>query len=349
MLLSRNDQLLAKVKQGIKAEGEKQVSKVMQNLPSPSSLQSQFGPRTVHSQEEFDKIEKQYAKIKSFLKNSKLKLERSKKSLLKIKQKTIKVKDTITKISGIFDKLNPIISALNTSVTVAKTLITAVGFIPPPYTAPSGPLIIANDAAKLAKGKITSFKALISGITKVFPYYIRKVEGNLTILNPALEALDKLIAKIDLLLKLLEQLYLMLLKNMLASTKPKTGEVDPIEAASTPEEIYLQNPDLGQGLIECTLPDGTIKIMTKKECLGAGGLCCGLIACTLPDGSVQPLTPKECLAIGGTFKIDEESLEPFEEELPKVDSEPGVIGDKEYIEYTREEDGEKRGYRRYKK
>jgi len=60
--------------------------------------------------------------------------------------------------------------------------------------------------------------------------------------------------------------------------------------------------DLIRGdLIKCTLPNGEVKLMTKEDCLAAGGICCGLILCTLPDGSVKPMLPEACLSAGGSF------------------------------------------------
>jgi hypothetical protein len=118
----------------------------------------------------------------------------------------------------------------------------------PPLPAPSGvvppgPLIKANDTAKIAAGKILAFSALIIAITSSFPYYLNLIRENLNILDKALEALDKLIAQIDQLIQLLEQLYLQLLKNM-QLTNPSDSGINPLDSASTPEDLYAQLPNL---------------------------------------------------------------------------------------------------------
>lgn len=252
MLLSRNDQLLYEVKKGIKAEGEKQVSKVMEKLPSPQQLQAQFNESPIFSQEEFNKVEKEYFKTKEFLIKSKKQLENSKTSLLKLKDKTQKAENTIEKIKGILKSLDLILKSLNAAVIAAKIVVSVVGSIPSTAASPNpaGPIIKANDIAKLAGGKIKSFKALVTSITSIFPYYLNLIKENFSILDKALEALNKLMTQIDQLIQLLEQLYLQLLKNMSlqnpANTDNETGGVNPLDSASTPEDLYAQVPDLSE-------------------------------------------------------------------------------------------------------
>ena len=63
-----------------------------------------------------------------------------------------------------------------------------------------------------------------------------------------------------------------------------------------------QISDLGENLITCVLPDGSVEQLTPTACAAAGGINeADLITCILPDGSVQELTPAACNAAGGTY------------------------------------------------
>jgi len=263
-LLSRNDQLLYEVKKGIKSQGEKQSSQILQKLPSKQTLESQFSTKIISTQEEFDTITKKYNKTKKFLNESKSKLDASKDSLLKLKSKIQKVEAALSKINSIFEKLNILIKTLDFVIQSAKVIVTVIGAIPSTVASPNpaGPIIKANDILKLSDGKVKVFKVLIKSISGVLPHYLGKVTENFSILDKALTLIEGIIQKITILILVLELLFLELLKKQALNNPNKDNQagsgdatsgvnavgggkenlddtqlVDPLDQAQTPEEL----------------------------------------------------------------------------------------------------------------
>ena len=68
------------------------------------------------------------------------------------------IQDKLTTLETTAQTLSTIILLISGIVTLVKVLVASVGSIPPPATAPSGPLIIADDGKDVAVTKIERFE-----------------------------------------------------------------------------------------------------------------------------------------------------------------------------------------------
>ena len=162
-LLIKNQGLLEKVKRKLLDEGKKAVLKYKSKLPTPETLIDKFTSQ-VCTRSSINKAEQNYQKIKAFAKKIQNALEKAQKALEKLKSLIEKVLDILTKILALIATVAIIISILSKVVLVAKILIKGVGMTPPPSTAPSGPIILADKAATLAEGKILILKTLSKSV-----------------------------------------------------------------------------------------------------------------------------------------------------------------------------------------
>ena len=153
-LLIKNQGLLEKVKTKLRDEGKKSVLKYKSKLPTPDTLKDKFTSQLC-TKSTVNKAEKDYKKIKNFANKVKNALEKSQKALQKLQALIESVLAILAKIAALIATVAAIISILQKVVMAAKILIKGVGMIPPPSTAPSGPIILADKAATLAEGKIS--------------------------------------------------------------------------------------------------------------------------------------------------------------------------------------------------
>jgi len=236
-LLIKNQGLLEKVKTKLRDEGKKSVLKYKSKLPTPDTLKDKFTSQLC-TKSTINKAEKDYKKIKNFANKVKNALEKSQKALQKLQALIESVLAILVKIAALIAKIAAIISILQKVVMVAKILIKGVGMIPPPATAPSGPIILADKAATLAEGKISILKILSKSFMKALNYPRDKANKLLALILKGIAAIVALLNLVKMLIQMLETLFLLLLNKCSVSNPGGDGsQTQNIVNGQTPEDF----------------------------------------------------------------------------------------------------------------
>ena len=237
-LLIKNQVILEKAKKKLKDEGAKSVLKYKNKLPTPDTLKDKFSTSQVCTKSAVNKSEKTYKKIKNFAKKVQKALEKSQKALEKLQALVNKVLSIIAKIAALIATVDILISVLQKIVTVAKILVNGVGLIPPPATAPSGPIILADKAATFAEGKITILKIISKSFVKALNYPRDKANDLLALIATGLAAVIALLNLVKMLIQMLETLFLLFLNNCAVSNPSGDGsQTQNTVNGQTPEEF----------------------------------------------------------------------------------------------------------------
>ena len=237
-LLIKNQVILEKAKKKLKDEGAKSVLKYKNKLPTPDTLKDKFSTSQVCTKSAVNKSEKTYKKIKNFAKKVQKALEKSQKALEKLQALVNKVLSIIAKIAALIATVDILISVLQKIVTVAKILVNGVGLIPPPATAPSGPIILADKAATFAEGKISILKIIAKSFVKALDFPRNKANELLAIIATGLAAVIALLNLVKMLIQMLETLFLLFLNNCAVSNPSGDGsQTQNTVNGQTPEEF----------------------------------------------------------------------------------------------------------------
>jgi len=236
-LLIKNQGLLEKAKSKLRDEGKKSVLKYKSKLPTPDTLKDKF-TNQLCTKSTVNKAEKNYKKIKNFANKIKNALEKSQKALQKIQALIESVLAILIKIAALIATVAAIISILQKVVMAAKILIKGVGMIPPPSTAPSGPIILADKAATLAEGKISILKILSKSFMKALNYPRDKANKLLALILKGIAAIVALLNLVKMLIQMLETLFLLLLNKCSVSNPGGDGsQTQNIVNGQTPEDF----------------------------------------------------------------------------------------------------------------
>ena len=239
-LLTKNQVILEKAKKKLKDEGAKSVLKYKNKLPTPDTLKDKFSTSQVCNKSTVNKSEKTYKKIKNFAKKIQKALEKSQRALEKLQTLVNKVLSIIAKIAALIATVDILISVLQKIVTVAKILVNGVGLIPPPATAPSGPIILADKAATFAEGKISILKIIAKSFVKALDFPRNKANELLALIATGLAAVIALLNLVKMLIQMLETLFLLFLNNCAVSNPSGNGnQTQNTVNGQTPEE-FLQ-------------------------------------------------------------------------------------------------------------
>ena len=237
-LLTKNQVILEKAKKKLKDEGAKSVLKYKNKLPTPDTLKDKFSTSQVCTKSTVNKSEKTYKKIKNFAKKVQKALEKSQKALEKLQALVNKVLSIIAKIAALIATVDILISVLQKIVTVAKILVNGVGLIPPPATAPSGPIILADKAATFAEGKISILKIIAKSFVKALDFPRNKANELLALIATGLAAVIALLNLVKMLIQMLETLFLLFLNNCAVSNPSGDGsQTQNTVNGQTPEEF----------------------------------------------------------------------------------------------------------------
>ena len=237
-LLTKNQVILEKAKKKLKDEGAKSVLKYKNKLPTPDTLKDKFSTSQVCTKSAVNKSEKTYKKIKNFAKKVQKALEKSQKALEKLQALVNKVLSIIAKIAALIATVDILISVLQKIVTVAKILVNGVGLIPPPATAPSGPIILADKAATFAEGKISILKIIAKSFVKALDFPRNKANELLALIATGLAAVIALLNLVKMLIQMLETLFLLFLNNCAVSNPSGDGsQTQNTVNGQTPEEF----------------------------------------------------------------------------------------------------------------
>ena len=195
--------VMKKAKGQIKEQGKKQVIKLKQKIPTPAEIKEKLmaeitgdsctGAGKIKFENKLKQITDKIDSIKSAIDGALDKLTGVDEKISKI----IDPSGVLAKIKKLADILTPIITALAILVLIVKILAKTIGMIPPPFTAPSGPIFIASAIADIAHGTVTEFGALILSLALIVNLYHSKITKMLNIIKIAIAKLQSLKDMID--------------------------------------------------------------------------------------------------------------------------------------------------------
>ena len=202
-LLNQSDKAIFDVKNKLKEEKDKGISKVKEQLPTQEEITSQV-KSNVCSTETAGAIDKNFNNLKDKVNGIKGKLEEGIKKLQALKAKLAKIIEWMEKISKLLIALELIISICNVIVKVLPKVLNFLSGL----AANGGIQKRISDLIDKAKSKIENFK----NSTKSFEKAILSITAAAAIpgllIDAAIAALQKIINFISSLMSILEQLYL---------------------------------------------------------------------------------------------------------------------------------------------
>jgi len=214
-LLQQQDKALYQVKQKIKEQGAKQVSKVKEKLPTPSEIKEKFkseASAALCNANGLKKSKKAYDKLKKLLNQLKKIIDGADKALKKIKAMCDKIMSAISKILGILGKLAVLIGTLSTVVSVAKVILVGIGSVVIPPTAgvliAPGTAIFLKDKLDAAKGLIETIKSTVKSFPKLLEKYTSQALKYIGYVAAAIAALAAIKNLLNFIVGLLETLFL---------------------------------------------------------------------------------------------------------------------------------------------
>ena len=274
--------VISKAKIQLKQEGKKKVLELKKQIPTPEEVLE-----TLKSNIDFnscsDRGKSKFLKKHNKLTNSTTKvqgiLDKSITTLDNMQSKLegiLNDNGVLNKIQNISTTLSPITTTLNIVVQGVNTLISSIGSIPPPATAPSGPLIMAKDASDKAKSKIAEYSSLILAIPEMVNIYSKKAEDVLDDINYAISELSIIKKQIDKII-----LYLLYLKlkfesdcqdfeTTIQNSNNNNNNIlipNPSIRGLTLEQLLKINQDLYDGMLNSLLAQGNTKALEKVTLL----------------------------------------------------------------------------------
>ena len=263
-ILQQQDRALLEVKNKIKEQGSKAVTKVKEQIPTESEIKSKFKTQAsaaLCSANGLAKSQKAYNKIKNLIAKLKSIINGAEKALNKIKSICEKILAAIQKILGILGKLAFLVTALKIVIKTAEGVLKSAGLIavPPPtggVIVSPGTAVFLKDKLDAAKGLIEVIKATVDTFPKLLEKYTSKAKKYLGYVVAAIAALVVVKNLLNFIVGLLETLYLGMLSQCgsFSSNNDPTdeeGNANPDNAGNsqTPEE-FLDNLGFTQDNID---------------------------------------------------------------------------------------------------
>ncbi len=202
-LLNQSDKAIFDVKNKLKEEKDKGISKVKEQLPTQEEITSQV-KSNVCSTETASTIDKNFNRIKNKVNGIKGKLEEGIKKLQALKAKLAKITEWMGKIGDLLKLLGKIILICD---IIVKVLPKALNFLSG-LAANGGIQKRISDLIDKAKSKVENFKASTISFEKAILSILAAAAIPGLLIDAAIVALQKIINIISTLMNTLEQLYL---------------------------------------------------------------------------------------------------------------------------------------------
>ena len=263
-ILQQQDRALLEVKNKIKEQGSKAVTKVKEQIPTESEIKSKFKTQAsaaLCSANGLAKSQKAYNKLKNLIARLKSIINGAEKALNKIKSVCEKILAAVQKILGILSKIAFLVTALKIVIKTAEGVLKSAGLIavPPPtggVIVSPGTAVFLKDKLDAAKGLIEVIKATVDTFPKLLEKYTSKAKKYLGYVVAAIAALVVVKNLLNFIVGLLETLYLGMLSQCgsFSSNNDPTdeeGNANPDNAGNsqTPEE-FLDNLGFTQDNID---------------------------------------------------------------------------------------------------
>ena len=232
-LVSSNTLLLeeakTKVRDSVEAEFKSQIE---QELSNPENIKAILGSQDIATTEDLQKVEAKFNQLK-FKTNSILQKVDNKISQLQ------QIKGKVSKISNNFSKLDEATKVANDFLPTLDIIITAAPAILAFFTG-----LLANalaekkieDGLDLAKSKIKELKTVVVAIVGVKTFIDGQTSTISKQVDPAIEILERLKAKIQENLNYIDTLFLQIIAQYSGLLDPAT------ESEDTPPSPQFKNP-----------------------------------------------------------------------------------------------------------
>ena len=263
-ILQQQDRALLEVKNKIKEQGSKAVTKVKGQIPTESEIKSKFKTQAsaaLCSANGLAKSQKAYNKLKNLIARLKSIINGAEKALNKIKSVCEKILAAVQKILGILSKIAFLVTALKIVIKTAEGVLKSAGLIavPPPtggVIVSPGTAVFLKDKLDAAKGLIEVIKATVDTFPKLLEKYTSKAKKYLGYVVAAIAALVVVKNLLNFIVGLLETLYLGMLSqcgSFSSNNDPTDGDgnvnTDNAGNSQTPEE-FLDNLGFTQDNID---------------------------------------------------------------------------------------------------
>lgn len=218
-LLNQSDKSIFDVKNKLKEEKDKGLTKVQEQLPTQEEITSQV-KSNVCSLETSNAVDKNFNRIKDKLNNIKDKLEKGIEKLEALKEKLAKITEWMGKLRDLLRILNKIVLICN---VVVKVLPKALYFLSG-LAANGGAIKKISDLIDKAKSKINNFKSSLTSFEKAILSILSAAAIPDLLINAAISVLQNIIDKISGLMSVLEQLYLFYLAQCNLPSNPVNAD-----------------------------------------------------------------------------------------------------------------------------
>ena len=232
-LVSSNTLLLeeakTKVRDSVEAEFKSQIE---QELSNPENIKAILGSQDIATTEDLQKVEAKFNQLK-FKTNSILQKVNNKINQLQ------QIKGKISKINNNFDKLSEVTEVANKFVPTLNIIITAAPNILAFFTGIFSNALAEkkiSDGLDLAKSKIKELSSVIISLNSIQPFISKQTSDISKQVDPAIEVLERLKAKIQENLNYIDTLFLQIIAQYSGLLDPAT------ESEDTPPSPPFNNP-----------------------------------------------------------------------------------------------------------
>tara|TARA_R110000787_G_scaffold113033_3_gene222051 strand:+ start:1155 stop:1976 length:822 start_codon:yes stop_codon:yes gene_type:complete len=232
-LVSSNTLLLeeakTKVRDSVEADFKSQIE---QQLPNQETINSILGSQDITTTEDLQKVEAKFNQLK-FKTNSILqKVDNKISQLQQIKGKISKINNNFDKLSEATEVANKFVPTLNIIIAVAPNILAF-------FTG-----LLANalaekkieDGLDLAKSKIKELSSVIASLNSIQPFILKQTSDINKQVDPAIEILERLKAKIQENLNYIDTIFLQIIAQYSGLLDPAT------ESEDTPPSPQFNNP-----------------------------------------------------------------------------------------------------------
>ena len=235
-LVSSNALLLeeakTKVRDSVEAEFKSQIE---QELSNPETINSILGSQNIATNEDLQKVEAKFIQLKAKTNFTLQKVDNKINQLQQIKGKVSKINNNFDKLSEVTEVANKFVPTLNIIITAAPNLLAFFTGLLSNALAEKK----ISDGLDLAKSKIKELSSVILSLNSIQPFILKQTSDINKQVDPAIEILERLKAKIQENLNYIDTIFLQIIAQYSGLLDPATETEDnpPSPQFDDPEEI----------------------------------------------------------------------------------------------------------------
>lgn len=218
-LISSNTLILeetkTKVRDSIEVDFKAQIE---QQLPNQETINSILKSQTITTTEDLQKIEAKFNQLKSRTNFTLQKVDTKINQLQQIKGKISKIDNNFDKLSEITEVANQFVPTLNIIISSAPSILAVFTGLLSNALAEKK----ISDGLDLAKSKIKELSSIIKSLDTIQPFILNQTSAINNQVNPAIDVLERLKAKIQENLNYIDIIFLQLIAQYSGLLDPAT-------------------------------------------------------------------------------------------------------------------------------